>query len=66
MATVRCHHCDKEMFTIIGWQDVDRCSNCGRPLGERIDGVSAVINTKRRVIAEMTAYRREPRETATP
>jgi ribosomal protein S27E len=34
MSLVRCPHCGAENFTIESWEDLDRCSSCGKPLGE--------------------------------
>ena len=35
MPPIRCPHCGEDTFTIAGWADLDRCANCGRPLGGR-------------------------------
>jgi DNA-directed RNA polymerase subunit RPC12/RpoP len=34
MSVVRCPHCGAKNFTIESWEDLDRCSSCGKPLGE--------------------------------
>jgi hypothetical protein len=34
MALMHCPHCGAENFTMEGWEDVDHCSSCGKPLGE--------------------------------
>jgi ribosomal protein S27E len=34
MALMRCPHCGAQNFTIESWEDLDRCSSCGKPLGE--------------------------------
>lgn len=34
MPLVQCPHCGAENFTMEGWEDLDRCSSCGKPLGE--------------------------------
>lgn len=33
MALMHCPHCGAENFTMEGWEDLDRCSTCGKPLG---------------------------------
>jgi hypothetical protein len=34
MALMHCPHCGGENFTMEGWEDLDHCSSCGKPLGE--------------------------------
>jgi hypothetical protein len=34
MSLMRCPHCGAENFTMEGWEDLDHCSSCGKPLGE--------------------------------
>jgi hypothetical protein len=34
MALMQCPHCGAENFTMEGWEDLDHCSVCGKPLGE--------------------------------
>jgi hypothetical protein len=34
MAVMHCPHCGAENFTMEGWEDLDHCSSCGKPLGE--------------------------------
>jgi hypothetical protein len=34
MSLMRCPHCGAQNFTIESWEDLDRCSSCGQPLGE--------------------------------
>ncbi len=34
MSLVKCPHCGAQNFTMEGWEDLDRCSSCGKPLGE--------------------------------
>jgi hypothetical protein len=34
MALTHCPHCGAENFTMEGWEDLDHCSSCGKPLGE--------------------------------
>jgi hypothetical protein len=36
MAVMQCPHCGAEEFTMEGWEDLDHCSSCGKPLGEPI------------------------------
>src|SRR5215211_4570944 len=31
---MRCPHCGAKNFTMEGWEDLDHCSSCGKPLGE--------------------------------
>jgi hypothetical protein len=31
---MHCPHCGAENFTMEGWEDLDHCSSCGKPLGE--------------------------------
>ena len=31
---MRCPHCGTENFTMDGWEDLDHCSSCGKPLAE--------------------------------
>ena len=38
MSLVRCPHCGAQNFTIESWEDLDRCSSCGKPLGEPENG----------------------------
>jgi hypothetical protein len=32
MPLMHCPHCGAENFTMEGWEDLDHCSSCGRPL----------------------------------
>jgi hypothetical protein len=34
MPFMHCPHCGAENFTMEGWEDLDHCSSCGKPLGE--------------------------------
>jgi hypothetical protein len=34
MPLMHCPHCGAENFTMEGWEDLDHCSSCGKPLGE--------------------------------
>jgi predicted RNA-binding Zn-ribbon protein involved in translation (DUF1610 family) len=34
MALMHCPHCGAENFTMEGWEDLDHCTSCGKPLGE--------------------------------
>ena len=36
MAVMNCPHCGAENFTMEGWEDLDHCSSCGKPLGESV------------------------------
>ena len=36
MPLMHCPHCGAENFTMEGWEDLDRCSSCGKPLGEPV------------------------------
>jgi hypothetical protein len=36
MSLVRCPHCGAENFTMEGWEDLDHCTSCDKPLGEPI------------------------------
>jgi ribosomal protein L37E len=36
MALIHCPHCGAENFTMEGWEDLDHCSSCGKPLAEPI------------------------------
>ena len=33
MALMHCPHCGAQNFTMEGWEDLDHCSTCGKPLG---------------------------------
>jgi hypothetical protein len=56
---MRCPHCGENTFTIAGWSDLDRCSNCDRPLQSRID-VDAALAAKRRAAKHRGSRRRAP------
>jgi DNA-directed RNA polymerase subunit RPC12/RpoP len=50
MPLIRCPHCGYENFTMEGWEDLDHCSSCGKPLGEPIDApIDATIHAARRI-----------------
>jgi hypothetical protein len=34
MSLMECPHCGAENFTMDGWEDLDHCSSCGKPLGD--------------------------------
>ncbi len=34
MPLMRCPRCGSENFTMDGWEDLDHCSSCGKPLAE--------------------------------
>ena len=34
MPLMHCPHCGAENFTMEGWEDLDHCSSCGKPLAE--------------------------------
>jgi hypothetical protein len=34
MSLKHCPHCGAENFTMEGWEDLDHCSSCGKPLGD--------------------------------
>lgn len=34
MPLMHCPHCGAENFTMEGWEDLDHCTSCGKPLGE--------------------------------
>jgi hypothetical protein len=34
MPLMHCPHCRAENFTMEGWEDLDHCTSCGKPLGE--------------------------------
>lgn len=36
MPLMHCPHCGAENFTMVGWEDLDQCSSCGKPLGEPV------------------------------
>jgi hypothetical protein len=36
MPLMQCPHCGTQNFTMEGWEDLDHCSSCGRPLGEPV------------------------------
>lgn len=36
MPVMHCPHCGAENFTMEGWEDLDHCASCGKPLGEPI------------------------------
>lgn len=36
MPLMHCPHCGAENFTMEGWEDLDHCTSCGKPLGEPI------------------------------
>jgi ribosomal protein S27E len=38
MPLVDCPHCGAENFTMEGWEDLDRCSSCGKPLAQPAGG----------------------------
>jgi len=49
MSLMHCPHCGAENFTMEGWEDVDHCSSCGKPLGEpSADAVDATRYEVRR------------------
>lgn len=35
MPLMHCPHCGAKNFTMEGWEDLDHCSSCGKPLGEQ-------------------------------
>lgn len=35
MPLMHCPHCGAQNFTIESWADLDHCTTCGKPLGER-------------------------------
>jgi hypothetical protein len=50
MAVMHCPHCGAENFTMEGWEDLDHCSSCGKPLGEPIrDPVEGAAHASRAV-----------------
>jgi len=36
MPLMHCPHCGARNFTMEGWEDLDHCASCGKPLGEPI------------------------------
>jgi hypothetical protein len=34
MPLMHCPYCGAKNFTMEGWEDLDHCSSCGKPLGE--------------------------------
>ena len=36
MPLTHCPHCGAENFTMEGWEDLDHCSSCGKPLAEQM------------------------------
>jgi len=36
MPLTHCPHCGAENFTMEGWEDLDHCSSCGKPLADPI------------------------------
>jgi len=36
MPLMHCPHCGAENFTMEGWEDLDHCTSCGKPLGEPV------------------------------
>jgi hypothetical protein len=38
MSVMHCPHCGAENFTMEGWEDLDHCSSCDKPLGEPVSG----------------------------
>ena len=34
VSLTHCPHCGTENFTMEGWEDLDHCASCGKPLGE--------------------------------
>jgi hypothetical protein len=36
MPLMHCPHCGAENFTMEGWEDLDHCMSCGKPLGKPI------------------------------
>lgn len=38
MPVMNCPHCGAENFTMEGWEDLDHCGSCGKPLGEPVRG----------------------------
>ena len=48
MPLMRCPHCGAKNFTMEGWEDLDHCSSCGKPLGElERDAVDAADHATR-------------------
>jgi ribosomal protein L37E len=35
MPTISCPHCGETNFALAGWEHLERCASCGRPLGRR-------------------------------
>jgi ribosomal protein S27E len=53
MALMQCPHCGAENFTMEGWEDLDHCSSCGKPLGEAEGGaVERQAATLRREVGD--------------
>jgi hypothetical protein len=49
MAVMHCPHCGAENFTMEGWEDLDHCSSCGKPLGDPArTPLDATVNGHRR------------------
>jgi hypothetical protein len=38
MPVMNCPHCGAENFTMEGWEDLDHCESCGKPLGQPARG----------------------------
>ena len=48
MALMHCPHCGAENFTMEGWEDLDHCSSCGKPLAELERGAESRTRPRRR------------------
>jgi len=50
MTFMQCPHCGAENFTMEGWEDLDHCSSCGKPLGKPVSGlIDAAANATQEV-----------------
>ena len=51
MPLMHCPHCGAKNFTMEGWEDLDHCSSCGKPLAEQ-EGSRADAGDRATRIAE--------------
>ena len=49
MSLLHCPHCGAENFTMEGWEDLDHCSSCGKPLGKLERGAAGGSTTTPRL-----------------
>jgi len=43
---MHCPHCGAKNFTMEGWEDLDHCASCGKPLGSAADTADTTSRTE--------------------